>query len=109
MSTKLKNILSEIKWEGRDIELGKVYTAKTMSPFKTQTQIKEEEEKTDPDSEMAVSQLSRSVDYAKMLIDKLKDKGDLEPWVQAKITKAEDYLNAVYGYYKGKEDSSDLE
>jgi len=44
-----------------------------------------------------------------MLIDKLKDKGDLEPWVQAKITKAEDYLNAVYGYYKGKEDSSDTE
>jgi hypothetical protein len=109
MSTKLKNILSEIKWEGRDIEIGKVYTAKTMSPFKTPIQIKEETEETDADSEMAVSQLSRSVDYAKMLIDKLKDKGDLEPWVQAKITKAEDYLNAVYGYYKGKDDSSDLE
>ena len=48
MSTKLKNILSEIKWEGRDIEIGKVYTFKDIPPFKTQTQIKEEEEKTDP-------------------------------------------------------------
>lgn len=99
---KLKNILSEIKWEGKDIELGKVYSNPYVNAFK----IQEEEEKTDPDSEMAVSQLSRSVDYARMLIDKLKDKGDLEPWVQAKITKAEDYLNAVYGYYKGKENTS---
>lgn len=100
--TKLKDILSEIKWEGKDIELGKVYSNPYVNAFKVQEEIEE----TDPDSEMAVSQLSRSVDYAKMLIDKLKGKGDLEPWVQAKITKAEDYLNSVYGYYKGKEDIS---
>lgn len=100
--TKLKDILSEIKWEGKDIELGKVYSNPYVNSFKVQEEIEE----TDPDSEMAVSQLSRSVDYAKMLIDKLKGKGDLEPWVQAKITKAEDYLNSVYGYYKGKEDTS---
>lgn len=100
--TKLKDILSEIKWEGKDIELGKVYSNPYVNAFKVQ----EENEETQPDSEMAVSQLSRSADYAKMLIDKLKEKGDLEPWVQAKITKAEDYLNSVYGYYKGKEDTS---
>lgn len=100
MSTKLKNILNEITWEGKEVELGKVYSNPYVNAFQQPTN-----EDTDPDSQMAVSQLSRSVDYAKMLIDKLKDKGDLEPWVQAKITKAEDYLNAVYGYYKGKENS----
>ena len=101
--TKLKDILSEIKWEGKDIELGKIYTAKTMPPFKVTENLKEEDGYTD--ATMAQQQLSRSADYAKMLIDKLKSKGDLEPWVQAKITKAEDYLNSVYGYMKGKEDT----
>ena len=47
MSTKLKNILSEIKWEGKDINLGQVYTAKDIPPFKTPTQLKEEEIKED--------------------------------------------------------------
>ena len=55
------------------------------------------------DSEMAVSQLNRSLDYAQMLIGKLRGKGDLEPWVQSYITKAEDYLNTTFDYYKGKE------
>ena len=39
--TKLKDILSEIKWEGKDIELGKIYTAKTMPPFKVTEDLKE--------------------------------------------------------------------
>jgi len=55
------------------------------------------------DSEMAVSQLNRSLDYARMLIDKLRGKGDLDAWVQSYITKAEDYLNTTFDYYKGKE------
>jgi len=55
------------------------------------------------DSEMAVSQLNRTLDYARMLIDKLRGKGDLDAWVQSYITKAEDYLNTTFDYYKGKE------
>jgi len=103
MSTKLKNILSEIKWEGRDIELGKVYTDKTMSPFKSQTQIKEETD-TDTDSGMATKQLSNSVEYANKLIGKLKKRETLEPWVQSLITKAEDYLKSVNGYIESEID-----
>ena len=43
MSTKLKNILSETKWGKYNIQPGQVVTAKDFPPFKTPTQIQEEE------------------------------------------------------------------
>ncbi len=56
----------------------------------------------DSDSVMAKSQLTRTKDFVDMLIPIIEGMDDMEPWVQAKITKAEDYLNAVLNYYKGK-------
>jgi hypothetical protein len=50
------------------------------------------------DSDMAVDQLETSVRKAQELIAKLRGKGDLEPWVQSLITKAEDYISTVSDY-----------
>jgi len=57
----------------------------------------------DSDNAMAKSQLTRTKDFVDMLIPIIDGMDDMEPWVQAKITKAEDYLNAVLNYYKGKD------
>ena len=57
----------------------------------------------DSDANMALGQLRRTKDFAEMLIPMIEGMGDMEPWVQSKITKAEDYLNAVLNYYKGQE------
>ena len=55
----------------------------------------EKNEGTESDAEMAVDQLQSSVEHAQQIIDKVKSRSNLEPWVQSLITKAEDYLNIV--------------
>jgi hypothetical protein len=47
---------------------------------------------------MAVDQLEISIRKAQELITKLRGKGNLEPWVQSLITKAEDYISTVSDY-----------
>ena len=55
-------------------------------------------EGSESDSDMAVDQLETSIKKAQELIVKLRGKGDLEPWVQSLITKAEDYISTVTDY-----------
>lgn len=52
----------------------------------------------DPEGEMAKADLYRAAKSAMKLFDMIKDNQDLEGWVQAKITKASDYLDGVYHY-----------
>lgn len=59
------------------------------------------------DSDMAVDQLEASIKKAQELITKLRGKGDLEPWVQSLITKAEDYISTVSDY--GEVEEYDVE
>lgn len=51
---------------------------------------------------MAKSQLYRAAEYASELEQLIQDGDELDAWVQAKITKASDYLSSVkhYLYYK---------
>ena len=58
---------------------------------------------TDEDGWMAKSQLYKTAKYAIKLHAMISDTDNLEPWVQAKITKASDYLSAVKHYmeYEG--------
>jgi hypothetical protein len=42
MKSKLKNILSEINWEGKSVELGKVYSNPYATAFKPQETTKKE-------------------------------------------------------------------
>jgi len=53
---------------------------------------------------MANSQLHQSLKDAEWLADHIEDSDELESWVQAKLTKAADYLNSVRNfieYHKG--------
>ena len=75
-------------------ELGKVYGNPYVNAFKNEGE---------EDADMAVDQLQSSVEHAQQLIDKLKGRTNLEPWVQSLITKAEDYLNIVNNNDGGEE------
>ena len=105
MSTKLKNILSEIKWEGKTINLGQVYTAKDIPPFKTPHQVNEEETK-DHEVGMGLSSLKTSVRSARIIYDEIKkqDLQNLDGWVQEKLTLASDYLKTVAEYIQDKDE-----
>lgn len=77
-------------------ELGKVYSSLINKSF-----LKEQEKKNEgdeSDSDMAVDQLELSIRKAQNLITKLRGRGDLEPWVQSLITKAEDYISTISDY-----------
>ncbi len=75
---------------GFTTELGKVYDNPYVNSFKN--------EGNESDSDMAVDQLELSIRKAQDLIAKLRGKGDLEPWVQSLITKAEDYISTISDY-----------
>lgn len=47
---------------------------------------------------MAKSQMLKMKNYAKALCDMIDDESQLEAWVQAKLTKASDYMSSVYHY-----------
>ena len=53
---------------------------------------------TDDDGWMAKGQLYQLSKYSVELHGMIQDTDNLEPWVQAKITKAADYISAVKHY-----------
>ena len=85
-------------------QLGKVIDNPYVSAFKVQDYLDEGDE---TDAEMAVDQLETSIRKAQQLIDKLRGKSNLEPWVQSLITKAEDYISTVSDY--GEVEEYDVE
>ena len=93
----VKNFMEE-KY-GFTPELGKVVSNPYVNAFAN--------EGSESDSDMAVDQLETSIRKAQALITKLQGKGDLEPWVQSLITKAEDYISTVSDY--GEVDEYDVE
>ena len=56
----------------------------------------------DYEGQMARTQLISIVKNAKALFDSINDRTQLQSWVQSKLTKAEDYLNAVTSYLEGE-------
>ncbi len=54
------------------------------------------------ESQMAKSQLYRTAEYASELEQMIHDGEELDAWVQAKITKASDYLSSVKHYLEYK-------
>jgi hypothetical protein len=52
----------------------------------------------DREGAMAKADLFKMASYANKLHDKIGDNDQLESWVQAKITKAADYITSVYHY-----------
>ena len=47
---------------------------------------------------MAKSQMLKIKKYVDALSNMIEDESQLESWVQAKLTKASDYMSAVYHY-----------
>lgn len=56
----------------------------------------------DGEGRMAKSQLYRTAEYATELEQMIEDGEELDSWVQAKITKASDYLSSVKHYLEYK-------
>ena len=63
----------------------------------------------DDESDMAHGQLYSVKDLADKLCNMIDDGEQLDAWVQAKLTKAEDYLNSVYNYLRGEEHEMDYD
>lgn len=59
------------------------------------------------DGNMAKSQLYRAAEYATELEQMIEDGEELDAWVQAKITKASDYLSSVKHYLEYKKTRGD--
>jgi len=57
----------------------------------------------DDEADMAHSQLYNIKRLSTELCDMIDSEEQLDAWVQAKLTKAEDYLQSVYGYLYGEE------
>ena len=55
------------------------------------------------ESDMAHGQLYNIKELATKLCNMIKEGDQLDAWVQAKLTKAEDYLDSVYHYLEGEE------
>ena len=61
----------------------------------------------DQEGQMAMTQLNNIVDAAEDLLAMLDEDENLPEWVQAKITKAEDYLDSVRDYLMNVDDEEE--
>jgi hypothetical protein len=61
------------------------------------------EEEGDEEFSMARGEVNTIMAAARRILDKLQGEGELEAWVQSKITKAEDYLTTVADHLEGGE------
>lgn len=50
------------------------------------------------DNKLAEKDVHKIIEYSKKLQDMIKINSDLDDWIKAKITHAEDYLNTVLDY-----------
>jgi len=98
-------VTKEIKDKGDTItkdNMGNpVISAKPISG-KTSYMVKEQDflgpDNKDYEGEMAKSQMLKMKKYAVALCNMIEDESQLEAWVQAKLTKASEYMSAVYHY-----------
>ena len=73
----------------KDIELGKVYTDKDRKPFKVNE---------DKEGKMAKYDAKEIAQDAADVFKMIEESDDLPEWLEAKITKAADYMNSVKDY-----------
>lgn len=83
------------------MSLGKKYTPNTPHPGNFP-------ESYDHEYSMARSELSTIISAAKRLRKKMKGEGNIEAWVQSKITKAADYLDTAADYVDSGEMSEQV-
>lgn len=89
---------------------GKVIVFAVSDDFiKMNTPALQEDDHLQPDDEssMAKAQIKSIQSNASKLMNLLGDDDQLDAWVQAKLTKAEDYMDAVAGYTESEEDEKE--
>jgi D-beta-D-heptose 7-phosphate kinase/D-beta-D-heptose 1-phosphate adenosyltransferase len=72
--------------------------------IKNETVIKEDENTTDDESGMFISNIKSTMESAQSIQQTIQSKGEVfnvPAWVQAKTALASDYLNSIDRYYKG--------
>ena len=75
----------------KDIVQGKVYTDKDLKPFRESHHDKRE-------GKMGKYDAKEIADDAMDVFNMIDENDDLPEWLEAKITKASDYLNSVKDY-----------
>ena len=85
---KLKDLLNE-----KTIAMGQVHSNPYATSFKTEQQIEEENE-----GKMAKYDAKEIAEDAIDVFKMIDEKDDLPEWLEAKITKAADYMNSVKDY-----------
>ena len=61
----------------------------------------------DQEGDMVQSQMKSIIQKANDILGMIQQDTQLESWVQSKLTKAEDYINAVRDYLKNTPNSKD--
>lgn len=97
----LKNVMKTMKWEGNEIELGKVYSNPYVNAFKSMN----EGEGEDHEVSMAQNQLDTIIQHATELKSKIgENEKDIPAWIQDHITNSENYISqAASNYHEYKE------
>lgn len=98
---KDERTLQRLYMETFDPSLGPEGNAPLQDPVLTKIDIEDVDEESDSSEVgMAQSELYKLAEYAPKLLDMVGNYDELEGWVQAKITKASDYVSDIYHYLK---------
>ena len=82
---------------------GETLTMKDYNTIIPQTTLNEDDwMQPDDESDMAYSQLISIKNNTNKLMDIINPDEQLDAWVQAKLTKAQDYLQSIYDYINGE-------
>jgi len=108
---KLVNLMNELKLKYQNVEISensKLEIKKIVSEeiARVKRHLKEVDDSQVP---MAYASLEKSKEYSEMIYQKMKesDVQDVDGWVFAKLTLAEDYLKSVFVYLDGKDGLDD--
>ena len=106
LQKRADEILARRKKAREDARDPKVQSARRAADFFLKSKIREEfelGEAKDQEYSMARSELSTANDAIKRLKKNLKGEGELEAWIQSKITKASEYLRSASDYIESGE------
>ena len=106
LEDKLSDAMKKYVGEPTDAEYDNMAAMQTpIDPSQLNQNIAEDDHlQPDDESSMAKAQLRSIQSNASKMMNLLGDNDQLDAWVQAKLTKAEDYLDAVVGYTESEKD-----
>jgi hypothetical protein len=111
MVNKLTDFLVHLysKYEKADVIERYKSEIKSIIREEIKTVSRQLKEVDDSQVPMTYASLERAKKYSEGIYRKMKERGvqDVDGWVFAKITLAEDYLKSVYGYFDGKDGLDD--